>query len=81
MHMIADEDYCEVVFTLRRRWGMSDADFGRDAEAVAADPVRSNGCSNARKRGRCPLVYRTRSSPPGAGRRAIWHRENRATYR
>jgi len=37
MRLIADEDHCEVVFTLRRRWGMSDAGCGRDAEAVAAD--------------------------------------------
>ncbi|MEA2354392.1 MAG: hypothetical protein QOD61_521, partial [Solirubrobacteraceae bacterium] len=28
---------CEVVFTVRRREGMTDADFARDAEAVAAD--------------------------------------------
>ncbi|MCA1689266.1 MAG: SRPBCC family protein [Actinobacteria bacterium] len=28
---------CEVVFTLRRRVGMTDADLDRDADAVAAD--------------------------------------------
>jgi len=37
MRVIANEDHCEVVFTLRRRPGMSDEDFERDAEAVAAD--------------------------------------------
>lgn len=33
----AGPDWCEVVFTLRRRPGMSDADYEADAEAVAAD--------------------------------------------
>lgn len=37
MRVIADGDACEVVFTLRRQPGVSDGDFGRDAEAVAAD--------------------------------------------
>lgn len=37
MRVIADADQCEVVFTLRRRPGMSDEEFQRDAEAVAAD--------------------------------------------
>lgn len=37
MRVIADGGGCEVVFTLRRRPGMSDEDFTRDAEAVAAD--------------------------------------------
>ena len=37
MRVIADADHCEVVFTLRRRPGMSDEDFERDAEAVTTD--------------------------------------------
>jgi hypothetical protein len=37
MRVIPDESGCEVVFTLRRRTGMSDEDFRRDAEAVSAD--------------------------------------------
>ncbi|RMI42847.1 SRPBCC family protein [Streptomyces triticirhizae] len=38
--VIAYGEGSEVVFTLRRREGMSDADFDRDAEAVAADLTR-----------------------------------------
>lgn len=37
MRVIADGSGCEVVFTVRRRPGMSDADFVRDADAVSAD--------------------------------------------
>lgn len=37
MRVIADGAGCEVVFTLRRRAGMSDEGFARDADAVAAD--------------------------------------------
>jgi hypothetical protein len=37
MRVIADEAGCEVVFTLRRRAGMSEAEFARDAQAVSAD--------------------------------------------
>ena len=38
MRVIPDGDHrCEVVFTLRRREGMSDAEFGDDAAAVSAD--------------------------------------------
>jgi len=37
MRIIADGTGCEVVFTLRRQPGMSDEDFDRDADAVAAD--------------------------------------------
>lgn len=33
----ADEPCCEVVFTVRRRPGMSDEEFDADTEAVAAD--------------------------------------------
>lgn len=40
MRVIADERGCEVVFTLRRRPGMSDRDFKADADAVAADLAR-----------------------------------------
>jgi hypothetical protein len=43
MRVIADGSNgtsCEVVFTLRRRPGMSDEDFMADAEAVAADLTR-----------------------------------------
>jgi hypothetical protein len=37
MRVIPDGSGCEVVFTLRRRTGMSDEDFRRDADAVSAD--------------------------------------------
>jgi hypothetical protein len=37
MRVIPDGPGCEVVFTVRRRDGMTDEDFARDAEAVAAD--------------------------------------------
>jgi hypothetical protein len=37
MRVIADRDGCELVFTLRRQPGVSDADFERDATAVTAD--------------------------------------------
>lgn len=37
MRVMADADHCEVVFTLRRRPGMSDEDLERDAGAVATD--------------------------------------------
>jgi len=37
MRVIADADHCEVVFTLRRRPGMSNEDFQGDVEAVATD--------------------------------------------
>ena len=37
MRVIADGDGCELVFTLRRQPGVSDADFDRDAAAVTAD--------------------------------------------
>jgi hypothetical protein len=37
MRVIADGDGCEVVFSLRRQPGMSDADFERDEAAVSAD--------------------------------------------
>jgi len=37
MRVIAAGERCELVFTLRRQPGMTDADFERDAAAVAAD--------------------------------------------
>ena len=37
MRVIAHGEGCEVVFTLRRQPEHSDADFDRDADAVAAD--------------------------------------------
>jgi hypothetical protein len=37
MRVTPDAEGCEVVFTLRRQEGMSDTEFERDAEAVAAD--------------------------------------------
>jgi hypothetical protein len=37
MRVIADGEGCELVFTLRRQPGASDAEFDRDAHAVAAD--------------------------------------------
>ena len=40
MRVLADGDACEVVFTLRRRPGMTDEDVDRDAAAVAADLLR-----------------------------------------
>jgi len=40
MRVIADGSGCEAVFTLRRLPGMSDEDFARDADAVAADLTR-----------------------------------------
>jgi len=40
MRVIADDRGCEVVFTLRRRPGMSDENFKADADAVTADLAR-----------------------------------------
>lgn len=40
MRVIANESGSEVLFTLRRRPGMSDAEFNADADAVAADLAR-----------------------------------------
>lgn len=40
MRVIPDGDACEVVFTLRRREEMTDAEFERDAAAVASDLAR-----------------------------------------
>jgi hypothetical protein len=40
VRVTADGAGCEIVFTLRRRPGMSDEDFERDADAVLSDLVR-----------------------------------------
>jgi hypothetical protein len=40
MRVIEGDGGCEVVFTLRRQDGMSDAEFARDAGLVAADLAR-----------------------------------------
>ncbi|MGH3168994.1 MAG: SRPBCC family protein [Trebonia sp.] len=40
LRVIADESGSEVVFTLRRRPGMTDDEFKADGEAVAADLAR-----------------------------------------
>lgn len=40
MRVMRHGDGCEVVFTLRRSPGMTDEEFARDAEAVAADLAR-----------------------------------------
>jgi hypothetical protein len=40
VRVIADGKACEVVFTLRRLPEMSDEDFKRDAETIAADLTR-----------------------------------------
>ena len=40
MRAVPDGDGCEAVFTLRRRPGISDEEFERDAEAVAGDLAR-----------------------------------------
>ena len=37
MRVIPNGDGCDVVFTVRRRPGMSDTDFAADVGAVAAD--------------------------------------------
>lgn len=50
MRVIAGGNACEVVFTLRRRPDMSDTDFARDAEAVAADLARLKRVLEARER-------------------------------
>lgn len=40
MRVITNEEGSEVLFTLWRRPGMTDAEFGADADAVAADIAR-----------------------------------------
>ena len=51
MRVIADGSGCEVVFTLRRRPGMSDDEFGEDAAAVAADLARLKQVLEGRQTG------------------------------
>jgi uncharacterized protein YndB with AHSA1/START domain len=43
VRVLPHDDGAEVVFTLRRQDGMSDADFERDAETVLADLVALKG--------------------------------------
>ncbi len=43
VRVLPHDDGAEVVFTLRRQDGMSDADFDRDSEAVLADLVTLKG--------------------------------------
>jgi hypothetical protein len=40
MRVLADDDRCEIVFTLRRQPGVSDAEFARDADTVREDLAR-----------------------------------------
>ena len=40
MRVLADDDGCEVVFTLRRLAGVSDEEFARDAATVREDLAR-----------------------------------------
>ena len=40
VRVLPDDPGCEVVFTLRRRPGMTGADFERDADTVTADLAR-----------------------------------------
>ena len=37
MRVIANEDGCDVIFTVRRRPGMDDAELASDVEAVTKD--------------------------------------------
>ena len=51
LRVIADGSGSEVVFTLRRRPGMSDEDFKADADAMAADLSRLRQVLEARQPG------------------------------
>ena len=48
MRVIADGDGSEVVFTIRRRAGVTDTEFDADAQAVAADLARLKEIMEAR---------------------------------
>ncbi|HEY2553262.1 MAG TPA: SRPBCC family protein [Streptosporangiaceae bacterium] len=48
LRVIADGDGCEVVFTLRRQPGMTDAELDRDEAAVTADLARLKQVLEAR---------------------------------
>jgi len=48
MRVFADGQGCEVVFTVRRRPGMTDEDFAEDAGAVSADLARLKRILEAR---------------------------------
>jgi hypothetical protein len=43
MRVIPNGDGCDVVFTVRRRAGVDDAEFSADADAVAADLAALRG--------------------------------------
>jgi hypothetical protein len=43
MRVIPNGDGCDVVFTVRRRAGVDDAEFSADADAVAADLATLRG--------------------------------------
>jgi hypothetical protein len=60
---IADSDGCEVVFTLRRLPGMTDADFDRDARRG----VRRPRAAEAGRRGRCDVTTALTSATYGRG--------------
>ena len=49
MRVIRDGDGCEVVFTLRKRPDVSDEEFDRDANAVAADLARLKNIAEGRR--------------------------------
>ena len=49
MRVIRDGDGCEVVFTLRKRPDVSDEEFDRDANAVAADLARLKTITEGRR--------------------------------
>jgi hypothetical protein len=49
MRLIPDGDGCEAVFTLRRSPDMSDEEFERDANAVAADLARLKEIAEGRE--------------------------------
>lgn len=61
MRVIADGAGCEAVFTLRRQPNMSDADFARDADTVAADLATLKQLLEGSRR-------RTRQAGSAAGR-------------
>ena len=62
MRVIADDNGSEVVFTARRRPGMTDDEFKADGDAVAADlhakmnrPVTCTGRQNRRLSGQMTI--------------------------
>ncbi|WLQ45453.1 SRPBCC family protein [Streptomyces laculatispora] len=63
VRVIADGAGSEVVFTLRRRPEMSDSDFRRDAEMVAADLARLKALTESGPRRTGPRHRERRSTP------------------